>query len=302
MSAIRTYGLTKHFKKVTAVAGLDIDVPSGSIYGFLGPNGAGKTTTIRMLMGFIKPDTGYFELFGRNIKFGDTSHREKVGFLPDVPSYYKYMTGREFLELCARFQKSDIKQIPALLEKTGLAKAMNRKVASYSRGMKQRLGVAQALVNDPDILILDEPVSALDPVGRKEILDILASLKGGKTIFFSTHILSDVERICDHAAIINEGKLMLEGTMDDIAALGGSGKIVFSLDVEGDRLSGHLKRADWVKSFEFDGKSYVVEPEDLRKAGMEIPALLGRTGIGLKSYEEKKATLEDIFIKAVNGR
>lgn len=301
MDAIRTEGLTKTFKTLTAVDSLDITVPSGSVYGFLGPNGAGKTTTVKMLMGFLKPDRGNVHINGDRIAFGDTVHRRNIGFLPDVPSYYNYMTGSEFLRLCARFQKCDEKGIPGLLDATGLKSAANRKIASYSRGMKQRLGIAQALVNDPSILILDEPVSALDPVGRKDVLDMLVSLKGKKTVFFSTHILSDVERICDHAAIIKEGRLILEGTMKDISALGGPGKIIFSVDSEGDVLSKPLSEAAWLEDFEFDGANYILNPLDIREAGVKIPVLLSKEGLALKHYEEKKSDLEDIFIKAVNS-
>jgi ABC-2 type transport system ATP-binding protein len=301
MDSIRTAGLTKTFKTLTAVDSLDITVPSGSVFGFLGPNGAGKTTTVKMLMGFLKPDSGDVYIEGSKIAFGDTVHRRNIGFLPDVPSYYNYMTGSEFLRLCARFQKCDEKGIPGLLEATGLKSATGRKIASYSRGMKQRLGIAQALVNNPDILILDEPVSALDPVGRKDVLDMLVSLKGKKTVFFSTHILSDVERICDYATIIREGRLVLQGAMKDISGLGGPGKIIFSVDAGGDVLSAQLAEAGWLDDFEFDGLNYIVRPRDIHEAGIMIPALLSKSGFSLIHYEEKKAGLEDIFIKAVNS-
>ncbi|MBN2558058.1 MAG: ABC transporter ATP-binding protein [Clostridia bacterium] len=301
MDVVKTTGLTKHFKNVEAVSDLCINVPAGSLYGFLGPNGAGKTTTIKMLTGFLKPDAGKYEIMGEEVVFGDSAYMKHIGFLPDVPSYYNYMSGKEFLSMCAHFHKADGSKVPGIIEKTGLGKFAARKIGSYSRGMKQRLGIAQALVNDPAILILDEPVSALDPVGRKEILDMLASLKGSKTIFFSTHILEDVERICSHAAIINEGKLLLEGTIGDIKALGGHGRIILSLESSADILSEALSTAGWVVDFSFDGTSYVIEPTGYEEAGRGVPVLLQQTGAVLKGYEQASATLEDIFVKAVNN-
>jgi len=301
MSVIKSNQLTKHFKNVTAVENLDLSVPEGSLYGFLGPNGAGKTTTIKMLTGFLKPDNGNFEIMGKKVDFGDTNYMQNIGFLPDVPSYYKYMTGMEFLEMCAHFQKCDTKGIPDLLKTTGLYKVRDRKLGAYSRGMKQRLGIAQALVNDPAILILDEPVSALDPMGRKDILDMLVSLKESKTIFFSTHILSDVERICDHAAIINEGKLLLEGSISEIAKLGGAGRIILSIDSGDDLLSPSLTAAAWVKEFTYDGKEYIIETVDDANPGKEVPSLLVDKGISIRKYEQAEPTLEDIFVKVVNG-
>jgi len=301
MAVIKTNNLTKHFKNVVAVENLEISVPEGSIYGFLGPNGAGKTTTIKMLTGFLKPESGDFEINNEKVSFGNTSYMKNIGFLPDVPSYYKYMTGKEFLQMCAHFQNCSPAGIPGLLETTGLEKAKDRKLGSYSRGMSQRLGIAQTLVNNPSILILDEPVSALDPMGRKEILDMLASFKGNKTIFFSTHILSDVERICDHAAIINEGKLILEGSISDISKLGGNGRIILSVDSTDDLLSAHLSTAKWVKEFSYNGVEYSIVPLEDADAGKAIPLLLSDIGVSIKKYLHEKPTLEDIFVKAVNG-
>jgi len=301
MSIITTEKLTKHFKNVVAVDNLEISVPEGSLYGFLGPNGAGKTTTIKMLTGFLKPDSGHFKVKDQKVNFGDTGYMQSIGFLPDVPSYYKYMTGQQFLEMCAHFQKCDTKGIQNLLKNTGLYNVKNRKLGAYSRGMKQRLGIAQALVNDPAVLILDEPVSALDPMGRKDILDMLASLKGSKTIFFSTHILSDVERICDHAAIINEGKLVLEGSINDISAIGGKNRINLEIDTVSDALTNSLKEAEWVQDFTSDGLLYSIATEDDKFAGREIPRLLAEAGVVLIKYEQSEPTLEDIFVKVVNG-
>lgn len=301
MSIIKTEKLTKNFKNVVAVNNLEITVPEGSLYGFLGPNGAGKTTTIKMLTGFLKPDNGHFEIMGQKVSFGDTGYMQNIGFLPDVPTYYKYMSGQDFLEMCAHFQKCSTSGIDNLLKETGLFKVKNRKLGAYSRGMKQRLGIAQALINDPAVLILDEPVSALDPMGRKDILDMLASLKGSKTIFFSTHILSDVERICDHAAIINEGKLILEGSINDISELGGSNRINLEINKESDILTKSLKEASWVSEFSNEDAHYSIAAKDNKHAGREIPQLLIDANVELVKYELSEPTLEDIFVKVVNG-
>jgi ABC-2 type transport system ATP-binding protein len=298
--AIRTTDLSRSFKSIKAVDSLSLNVPEGSVYGFLGPNGAGKTTTIKMLTGFIKPDSGVFEIMGKKVSFGETEYMKKIGFLPDVPSYYNYMTAPVFLKVCAELSGTGTSVIPSLLEKTGLSKHANKKIGSYSRGMKQRLGIAQALVNNPSILILDEPVSALDPMGRKDVLDIINSLKGEKTVFFSTHILSDVERICDYAAILNNGKLLVEGSIGDIKKMGGEGRIILQTDGKEDILSEIIRKQDWSLNVSFDGSAYNITVTDKEKAGSDILKILVAAGCSLRKYEHSEPTLEDIFVKAVN--
>lgn len=225
ISAIRAEGVTKEFRsgfllrRVGAVRGLSFNVEEGAIFGFVGPNGAGKTTTIKMLVGLISPTTGRVLLFGRPP--ADPESRQSVGFLPEGPYFYDHLTGREFLSFTGRlFDLSgrELEQrVSHLLDRVGVASAADRRLRTYSKGMLQRIGIAQALVNDPRLLILDEPMSGLDPVGRREIRDLLLELKAeGKTIFFSTHILPDVEKICDRVGIIVEGRLKSEGRLEDL--------------------------------------------------------------------------------------
>jgi len=216
MLAIKTEGLSKCFNAKKAVDDLNLEVPEGVIFGYLGPNGAGKTTTIRLLLSLAKPTKGNAYILGENIR-ETRSYLSKIGFLPEAPSFYNFFTAREFLHFIADISgmtKPDQK-IEEVLETVGLQKERKR-IGTYSRGMKQRLGIAQAILSDPPLLILDEPTSSLDPEGRKEMLDLIASFKGRKTVFFSTHILSDVERICDMVGIIKEGRLILSDSIENV--------------------------------------------------------------------------------------
>ena len=215
MDALSVKGLVKSFGTNDVIKNISFNVPMGSIFGFIGANGAGKTTTMNMALGFLERDGGEISICGEEVVFGKTA--KSVGYLPDVPEYYNYMRPMEYLSLCGQLAGMTTSQIKKrgseLIEMVGLEKA-NRKIGGFSRGMKQRLGIAQALLGDPKLLICDEPTSALDPIGRKEILDILTAVK--TTVIFSTHILSDVERICDHAAILHNGKIAMHGTLADL--------------------------------------------------------------------------------------
>ena len=199
------------------VDNLSLTIPDGSVFGFLGPNGAGKTTTIKMLVGINKPDRG--EIFVSNQAPSVTSARENIGFMPEEPHFYDQLSGLEFLEFSGRlFKKSRNKSVPELeqlLRKVNMYEARNNKIKTYSKGMKQRLGFAQALINDPSYIFLDEPLEGLDPIGRRELKVIIEDIKRrGKTIFFNSHILADVETICDQIGIIHKGKLVYCGPVD----------------------------------------------------------------------------------------
>jgi len=204
-------------KKVRAVDDLTFRVEEESIVGFLGANGAGKTTTIKMIMGLIFADSGEVKVFGRPI--GDISIKKQIGFLTERPYFYDYLSGREFLTFCADlFGDPETKsRIEPLFEEVGLAKAADRSLRHYSKGMLQRIGIAQALINNPKLLILDEPMSGLDPDGRAEISKIIRRAHGrGATVIFSTHLLPDVENLCDRVVIINKGKLVIESPVSDL--------------------------------------------------------------------------------------
>lgn len=214
--------VSKRFGTHQVIDDLSFRVPENTIYGFIGRNGAGKTTTMKMILGLYPMDAGAIQVNGKNVTYGQTSTNRYIGYLPDVPEFYGYMTPCEYLKLCGEItgisEAQMKKRIPELLELVGLEKA-NKRIQGFSRGMKQRLGIAQALLNQPKLLICDEPTSALDPIGRKEIIDILRSVKNKTTVIFSTHILSDVERICDEIGLLNDGKLALQGTLEEIRSL-----------------------------------------------------------------------------------
>lgn len=210
---------------VRAIRDLTLTLPEGQVYGFLGPNGAGKTTTMHVLLGFIEPQRGVARVFGEDVR--DSIARRRLGYLPEHPDTYRFLTGRELLTMAGRLflMKGQAlrHRVEALLELVDLAPAADRRMATYSRGMLQRIGLAQALIHDPELLILDEPTSGFDPWGRIEIRKIIASLKErGKTVFFSSHELSEVERVCDQVGILSEGRLIAEGAVADLVKGGES--------------------------------------------------------------------------------
>ena len=210
-SAIRTAGLTKHYPGVEALTDLTLDVPAGSIYGFLGPNGAGKTTTLKLLAGLTRPTRGSATVAGIPIEAG-AAYRQAVGYLAQEPRFYGWMSGRETIayvgSLYPASSRPDHARVQAMIDLVGLGDAADRHTRTYSGGMRQRLGIAQALVSRPSVLLLDEPVSSLDPIGRKELLDLMREIKGEVTVFYSTHILDDVQRVSDHVAILDRGRLV----------------------------------------------------------------------------------------------
>lgn len=219
MDMLHIENLQKRFGDKEVLKGLNLSVPEHSIFGFIGRNGAGKTTTMKTVLGLLKPDSGDVIVAGNKVVYGQTPTNQYVGYLPDVPEFYPFMTAPEYLSFCGEItgmKSLDIRNRSAeLLKLVGLEGEYHR-IKGFSRGMKQRLGIAQALLNRPKLLICDEPTSALDPVGRKEILDILRSVKNQTTVLFSTHILSDVERICTDVAFLDEGKISVQGKLSDI--------------------------------------------------------------------------------------
>ena len=219
MNMLEITNLHKKFGDKEVLCGLNISVPEHSIYGFIGKNGAGKTTTMKTILGLIALDEGEIFVNGERVVYGQTATNRYIGYLPDVPEFYSFMTAEEYLHFCGEItgmSKAETKErTKELLALVGLADEKHR-IKGFSRGMKQRLGIAQALLNSPKLLICDEPTSALDPVGRKEILDILLALKEKTTVLFSTHILSDVEKICTDVAFINNGVVEIQGSVSDI--------------------------------------------------------------------------------------
>lgn len=285
-------------RPVEAVREVDLEVRPGEIFGFIGPNGAGKTTTIKILTGLILPTAG--EAWLREIPVSDPGSRSRLGFLPEGTFFHDYLTGREFLDFHGALlgipKEVRRERIPKLLERVGLAHAADRQIRRYSKGMRQRAGLAQALIGDPEIVILDEPMSGLDPLGRKDVRDVILSLRDeGKTVFFSSHILEDAEVICDQVAIILSGKVVKQGYLDELL---GQEVVGSELVVEGisesvhAELQGRARRAVVQGSrflFEFDGES------DGEKALDVVRASGGR----VRSFVPKRRSLEDLLLEGL---
>jgi ABC-type multidrug transport system ATPase subunit len=215
---LQTFELSKHYGPVRAVAGIDLPVYRGEVFGFLGPNGAGKTTTIGMAMGLIHPTTGRVELFGEPVTPGQTAPLRRVGALVGAPSFVPYFSGRRNLELVARlYPQVGAARIDEALEQVGIAQAADRPVKGYSTGMKQRLGLAAALLHRPELVLLDEPTNGLDPAGMREVRELLRGLaEAGTTVFLSSHLLNEVEQICDRVAVLNKGQIVAQGRVSDL--------------------------------------------------------------------------------------
>ena len=291
MPVLLINGISKSFGDNKVLDNISFDVPEGSIFGFIGANGAGKTTTMNMVLGFLEIDSGEITACDEKVCFGKTINN--IGYLPDVPEFYNYMRPIEYLKLCGELSamsKNDIKQRSGeLLELVGLSSA-NRKIAGFSRGMRQRLGIAQALLAKPKLLICDEPTSALDPIGRKEILEILMTLKGQATVIFSTHILSDVERIADRAAILHNGKIALSGTLAELKKQhSDSYEIEFSDESDAKILASLLNPAS------VSVRNSTVTAKDI-SGDLILSALSGNKLVPVK-FELLEPTLEDLYVE-----
>jgi len=303
--AIRTTGLTKVYGEKHALDSVDLVVEEGSIFGFLGPNGAGKTTTLRILTGLARPTSGSVQILGHDVASAGNSVRAQIGFLPDVPGFYEWMTAPEFLRFAGGLfgigRRVLDERLGVLLDLAGLSD-VKTKIGGYSRGMKQRLGVAQALINAPRLLLLDEPTSALDPMGRKDVLDMLTSLRGRTTVFFSTHILADVERVCDTVAILDHGRVAAQAPIDDLKARYGQQKVVVEVTGGADELTEEIGRRSWVTAVArgSDG-SIEITVTDVDAAQREIPAMIAAQRLGLSRMEAGEMGLEEVFVELVGG-
>jgi ABC-2 type transport system ATP-binding protein len=303
--AVELVGVHKVFRTTAALDGLSLSVPEGSVFGFLGPNGAGKTTTLRILAGLARPTSGAAHVLGHEVTGAGGDVRALVGFLPDVPAFYKWMTAPQYLRFAGslfglRGEVLDARVV-ALLDLAGLT-GVGTRIGGFSRGMKQRLGVAQALVNAPRLLLLDEPTSALDPIGRREVLDMVAALRGRTTVFFSTHILADVERVCDTVAIIDHGRVAAHAPIGELRLRrGGLSRLAVDVD-EPQRLAAALEGAVWLRAVGVaeDG-GLRLATDDLEAAQRELPALVARLGLALRRLESDELSLEDVFVDLVEG-
>ena len=305
-AAIELRGLTKRFGDAIALDGVDLVVRPGVVFGFLGRNGAGKTTALRILSGLARPTAGTAHVLGHDVERATDAVRARIGFLPDVPGFYPWMTAREYLEFAGRLFGLDKATLDArataLLEMAGLASVTTR-VGGFSRGMKQRLGIAQALINAPSLLMLDEPTSALDPIGRREVLEMVASLRGRTTVFFSTHILADVERVCDAVAILERGRVVASAGVAELTARATANRLIVEVEdsVAAAAVAGALAGRAWLKSIETDGRALHLAVSDLPSAQREIPAAIAAAGMALRRFEIGETSLEDVFVELVGG-
>ena len=304
--AIELRGLTKRFGDTLALDHVDLVVRPGVVFGFLGRNGAGKTTALRILSGLARPTAGTAHVLGHDVTRMRDTVRARIGFLPDVPGFYPWMTAREYLDLAGGLfglEPTTLEaRADALLEMAGLASVTTR-VGGFSRGMKQRLGIAQALINAPSLLMLDEPTSALDPIGRREVLEMVTSLRGRTTVFFSTHILADVERVCDAVAILERGRVVASAGIADLRARAAANRLM--LEVEENAGAGAiadlLRGRAWVRSIETAERTLRMTVSDLPTAQREIPAVIVAAGVALRRFEIEEASLEEVFVELVGG-
>jgi ABC-2 type transport system ATP-binding protein len=308
---INTEGLTKIYNETTALKSLNLNVSEHSIFGFLGPNGAGKTTTIKLLLGLIKPTEGGGTVFGHDITQSSIEIRRKIGYLAQVPSYYMHMTARETLRFKTRFYYSGPREriderVQETLEMVELDDKADRPIKGFSGGERQRLGIAQAQVHHPELLILDEPAANLDPMGRRDVLRIMERIRKHATIFYSTHILDDVQKVSDTVAILNHGELVAQAPIEELLA--GSGATVYWITLKGghEEAQARISAQEWVSGI-------TVVPGDLRTilqvavtdeeaAEDELMRLAVSEGKGtVTEFGRRRYELEDIFVEIVEG-
>ena len=308
MEAIKCEGLTKRFGPITAVDSLDMVVEDGCVFGFLGRNGAGKTTTIKLLTALSKPTQGKAWVAGEEVVHNSLTLRRKIGYLPEEPTFYNWMNGREYMIYVGELfhlHGGEIKRRSSeLLNWVDLEEAASRRIGGYSKGMRQRLGIAQALMNSPEVLFLDEPASGLDPMGRRDVLEAILRLKGETTVFMSSHILSDVERVCDVVGIIDHGRLITQSPMEELRQK--YAHSVFELEFEEptDSLLDSLKPLSWVskvEEIEPGVASLRVVVNDLATAKRELLERVAQSELTLLRYELTLPSLEDVFIELVGN-
>jgi ABC-2 type transport system ATP-binding protein len=307
-AAVVTIGLTKRYRGgIVALDDLNLTVPSGSVFGFLGPNGAGKTTTLRLLTGLAHATAGSGNVAGVPIGRSDGELARNIGYLDQDPRFYPWMRGRELLDMVARLHglhgRDRRQRVDEVLDIVGLRQAGHRRIGGYSGGMRQRLGIGQALINQPRVLFLDEPVSALDPEGRRDVLAIISRLRGVATVFMSTHILNDVERVCDRVAILNLGHLVVEGPIDEL--LDRYAQPIYELEPEPqqpgavEKLAGLMRGRPWAEEVRTTPDTIRVFVNDPKVAGPAILPLVVKSGVGLARFQRARPSLEDVFLRLV---
>jgi len=305
MNVLEISGLEKRFGEKQVLRGVELTVPEKKVYGFVGRNGAGKTTTMKITLGLLEADAGNVKVCGESVHYGNTKTNRFIGYLPDVPEYYSFMTPMEYLKFCGEITGLPAKEIKTrseeMLRLVGLGEE-KRRIKGFSRGMKQRLGIAQALLGKPKLLICDEPTSALDPLGRKEILDVLVAAKEETTILFSTHVLSDVEHICDEMALLNDGKIVMQGSIEDVKKKRRSNAMEIELEKASDAEEmlrvfgkGQQNKEPQMLTVLRPGTLLLGEPS----MQPEILRYMADHEIAFARMEKREATLEDIFLEAI---
>jgi ABC-2 type transport system ATP-binding protein len=307
---IETQGLSKTYKDITALNALNLKVHQNSIFGFLGPNGAGKTTTIKLLLGLIRPSSGSASVFGMDSVRQSVEIRARIGYLPQEPHFYENMTARQTLKFTSRFffkgpQKAIEERVNEMLALVDLVEKADRPIKTFSGGERQRLGIAQAQVNYPDLLILDEPAASLDPLGRRDVLEVMTKLRKYTTIFYSTHILDDVQRVSDTVVILDKGKLVVQGKIEELLA--GSEGVVYTIHLKGDVSAAYklVSSQPWVSGI-IPGQSsgettWQVSVTDPQAAEAQLFKLLADSRVEVTEFRRKQYELEDIFMKVIEG-
>ncbi len=315
--AIEIDNLVKEYDGRRVLDGVTLTVPAGTVFGFLGRNGVGKTTTLRILLGLAPATGGSARVLGHDVLRRTSGRvRARIGFLPDVPGFYPWMTAPEYLAFCGGLfgLRGAVlaERIDSLLDLAGLA-GVAQTVGGYSRGMRQRLGIAQALINAPDVLFLDEPTSALDPIGRRDVLAMIDALRGRTTVLFSTHILTDVERVSEAVAVIEGGRVVRQGPIEALRADvgGGTGRWVLQLSPSAEPSAARalleaLSQQSWLAGVEeitVDGRAAydlrLGDPREAEAVGRAVPRLLADAGLGLTRFEPLERSLEDVFVDLV---
>ncbi len=308
---IETHGLSKAYKDIQALKLLDLTVSKNSIFGFLGPNGAGKTTTIKLLLGLAKPTAGSATVFGHDIVHDNVEIRKRVGYLAQDPRYYEYMSARQTLRYTAHFffsgpEKEIEARVTDTLELVGLSDKADRPIKGFSGGERQRLGIAQAQINYPDLLILDEPAASLDPQGRRDVLEVMERLRKHTTIFYSTHILSDVQRVSDTVAILNKGQLIAQAPINQL--LTGSGATIYVMILKGNAaaVQQQVSSQPWVSALQATATDAQTEwqvtvTDEAAAEDQLLRLVLADPQLRVIEFGRKKYELEEVFLNLVEG-
>jgi ABC-2 type transport system ATP-binding protein len=301
MSKIELKNISKTYKLTKALDDLSIQVTAGEVYGFIGQNGAGKTTTINIILSMIHKDSGQVLIDDEEIFFANQAYKNKIGFVPDVPVFPTYMNAREYLTYTLDIygiKDNQNQRITDTLKFVSLPDTKKR-ITSYSRGMKQRLAIAQALVHDPDILIMDEPTSALDPIGRNDVMNMILELKGKKTVFYSTHILDDVEKVCDRIGMLHKGRLVLEDSISNLQDRFYARRMFVETKSEPQDLIAKLTKTEMISKHKIFQKGLMIMLNDDVDSNDFVQSVI-ELGEEIIEYRQVKPSIEDIFIEEIN--